>query len=328
MLFGVPVLAFGVFAFRPIQVAQISDSSQPGVLITIPAGQSLAQIAQQLDDKHVVADALAFRLLVRVRGVARSLQAGTYRFVGAHSPLAVMERLVAGQVELLSYTFPEGLTALEIGKRCAEYGLGDADTYSRLAHDSEFLRELKVSAPSLEGYLFPETYRFTPGSAEKSVLKTMVFQLRQHLDISLLSQAKSHNLDEFELLTLASIIQKEAGNNEEMPLISAVFHNRLKRGMPLQADPTVIYGISNFDGNLTRKDLLTDSPYNTYARRGLPLGPIANPGLAALAAAANPAPSNALYFVATGTGGHAFSATLAEHNRAVRRYLVQRKKSN
>ncbi len=152
----------------------------------------------------------------------------------------------------------------------------------------------------------------------------MVGQLKKHLSPAILVKADELGLDRHELLTLASIIQKEAGNVMEMPLISAVFHNRLKRGIALQADPTVIYGIADFDGNLTRKHLETPTPYNTYRKRGLPPGPIASPGQFALRAAVNPADTKSLYFVAKGDGTHEFSATLKEHNRAVRRYQLRR----
>jgi UPF0755 protein len=156
------------------------------------------------------------------------------------------------------------------------------------------------------------------------LLRAMVEQLNQHLAPAMLARAEALGMNRHELLTLASIIQKEAGNVMEMPLISAVFHNRLKRGIALQADPTVIYGIADFNGNLTRKHLETPTPYNTYRKRGLPPGPIASPGLFALRAAANPATSDDLFFVARGDGTHEFSATLKEHNQAVRRYQLRR----
>lgn len=319
LLVGVPVLAFGIFVLRPLQM------EQDGVVITVGVGQPLIQIAQQLDDKHVIADAMAFRLLAVVSGDSRSIQAGTYRFDGTYTPMQVLKRLVAGKVELVRCTFPEGLRAQQVVDLCVKMGLGDAGRFTKLITDEKFSHNLKIDVPSLEGYLFPETYSFAPGSSEKMVLRAMVVQLQRHLDDKLLQQAKKHGLDRNRLLTLASIIQKEAGNEQEMPLISAVFHNRLKRGMLLQADPTVIYGIKNFNGNLTRKDLLTASPYNTYQNKGLPPGPIANPGMAALSAAANPAVSPALYFVADGSGVHKFSNTLTEHNRAVRRYQLHRR---
>jgi UPF0755 protein len=182
---------------------------------------------------------------------------------------------------------------------------------------------LGIEAASLEGYLFPETYRFTPGIAETELIRMMVQQLLQRLDKQLLGAAQKQDLDRHQLLTLASIIEKETGLADEMPVISSVFHNRLQRNMPLQTDPTVIYGIADFDGNLTRNHLTTPTPYNTYRFRGLPPGPIASPGLAALQAAARPAETDYLYFVSRGDGRHVFSRTLREHNQAVRRFQLQ-----
>lgn len=318
---GIPALVFAVISLRPVQ-SELSGAD--GVLVTVRSGQSVAQIAQNLAEQGVVADPVIFRLLARLRGEGRKIQAGVYRIHGANSPVDILQVLVAGRVELAQCTLPEGMTAIDVVNFCAQSGLGDKARYHALLDDESFRRQLNIDAPTLEGYLFPETYRFAPGSSERSILQVMVNQTRQHLTEELLGAAKKRGLNEFQLLTLASIIQKEAGNEQEMVRISAVFHNRLKRGMMLQADPTVIYGIANFNGNLTRKDLRTSTPYNTYTQRGLPAGPIANPGLAALHAAANPEAVNYLYFVATGDGGHYFSRTLKEHNQAVRRYQLKR----
>ncbi|MEZ4483867.1 MAG: endolytic transglycosylase MltG [Syntrophotaleaceae bacterium] len=181
-----------------------------------------------------------------------------------------------------------------------------------------------IKAASLEGYLFHRAYTFDSRTDSRQLIKAMADQCLSEMTPALLAKAKEQGLNRHQLLTLASIIQKEAGDNSEMPLISAVFHNRLRRGIALQADPTVIYGIENFDGNLTRRHLQEITPYNTYRVPGLPPGPIASPGRAALQAAANPAAVNYLYFVARGDGSHQFSNTLREHNAAVRRYQLKR----
>ncbi|MBW2185246.1 MAG: endolytic transglycosylase MltG [Deltaproteobacteria bacterium] len=324
LFIGIPVLVFAVVVLRPIQPEFLSTENSDGVIITIKSGQSVAQISQNLAAKGVITDPFIFRLLVRLTGEGRKIQAGVYRVQGAKSALDILQILVAGKVELVQCTLPEGMTVVEVVAFCAQSGLGDKARYHALLKDESFRQKLNIKASTLEGYLFPETYRFAPGSSERTILQVMVSQTQQHLTKSLLGAAKKRGLNEFQLLTLASIIQKEAGNEQEMPRISAVFHNRLKRGMRLQADPTVIYGIKDFNGNLTRNDLRTSSPYNTYMKRGLPAGPIANSGLAALHAAAHPEVGNYLYFVATGEGGHYFSHTLKEHNRAVRRYQLKR----
>lgn len=295
------------------------------VLIEVENGSSLSQVAQRLEQQGVVRSATALKLLARLRNQSSAIHAGKYRFADAADPAEVLARLVSGDVEQVSLTIPEGFNLQQISDRVAEQKFGDGKRFLQLCSDPQLIASLGISATSLEGYLFPETYRFTPGIDETDLIRMMVLQLLNRLDKQLLGEAKSLGLNQHQLLTLASIIEKETGQTEEMPVISSVFHNRLKRKIPLQTDPTVIYGIEDFDGNLTRKHLTTESPYNTYLIRGLPPGPIASPGLAALQAAAHPIKTNFLYFVSRGDGHHVFSATLQEHNQAVRRYQLRRR---
>ena len=296
----------------------------PGTTLLIQRGESFASIARRLALSGVVAGGRPLRLLARCRGDAGRVQAGEYAFSDPATPGAVLDRLVAGDVVTTTVTFPEGWTLREIAARLDEKGLADRSEILRLAGDAEFLHTLDIPAASLEGYLFPETYRLAAGTSPQRILTMMVDQFRRRLTPEMVSAAKEQGLDVHQLVTLASIIQKEAGSETEMPLIAAVFRNRLRRHMPLQADPTVIYGIADFDGNLTRADLEKKTPYNTYRIAGLPPGPIASPGATALEAAAHPAAVAYLYFVARGDGSHVFSATLAEHNRAVRRFQLHR----
>ena len=288
-------------------------------------GTSLSQVAADLQNRGVLRSSLSLKLFARLNDAGGKIQSGTYRFSTQATPEQVLQRLIAGDVNQVSLTIPEGFTQAQIFARIAELGYGDAGKLKRLAYDVDFINSLQVDANSLEGYLFPETYLFTPGITEAQLLAMMVKQLQQKLKPALLKKARQNNLNLHQLVTLASIIEKETAKAEEMPLISSVFHNRLKRGIQLQTDPTVIYGIANFDGNLTRKHLKTPTPYNTYIIRGLPPGPIASPGLAALQAAAEPAATKYLYFVSRGDGSHQFSRTLQEHNRAVRKYQLQRR---
>jgi len=293
-------------------------------LVSIAPGSSLARISRQLEAAGVVESALYIRLLGRLRGDAQQLQAGEYQFSAPATPGQVLDRMAAGDVRRLRITIPEGFTIEQIASRLEQQGLARAEAFLRLTHDPGFISGVGLSADSLEGYLFPETYTFDSGSSLESILREMLHQLDRALTGELLEAAERQGLDRHRLLTLASIVQKEAGSAEEMPLIAAVFLNRLRLGMPLQSDPTVIYGIDNFDGNLTRLHLETATPYNTYRFRGLPPGPIASPGLEALQACAHPARVGYLYFVARGDGSHQFSSTLAEHNQAVRRYQLKR----
>ncbi len=319
------VVATAAMALFCYQLLLVPVTPEKPVSIAIAPGTSLHKIARELEDSGVIRNALALRLLARWEQRASQVQAGTYRFQSAARPEQILERLIKGDVEKVSLTIPEGFTLQQIIARIAEAGYGRAEVLDQLAHDRNFIHSLQIDADSLEGYLFPETYLFAPGVDERTLLQMMTSQFRAHLDDQLLQQAKDHGLNLHQLVTLASIIEKETAAIEEMPLISSVFHNRLKRGIPLQTDPTVIYGIKNFDGNITRKDLTTPTPYNTYLIRGLPPGPIASPGLDALRAAAAPATTRYLYFVARGDGSHQFSTTLREHNAAVRRYQLHRR---
>jgi UPF0755 protein len=319
----VAVLTGGAFGLRQWLFQQWPVTPPGTQRVSIVAGSALPQIALQLEQAGVVGDAERFIRLARWREVTQKIKAGEYEFAKAATPGAVLDRLVAGDVIKIRITVPEGLTLKEIAARVETAGIGTADQFVKAATDLSRLGRLGVPGKSLEGYLFPETYTLTTTTSPVEVVRAMVSQFERQLTPDLLAAARAHGLDRHALVTLASIIQKEAGNVEEMPLIAAVFHNRLRKGMRLQADPTVIYGIRNFNGNLTRRDLTTPTPYNTYTQAGLPPGPIASPGLAALHAAANPATSSALYFVARGDGRHEFSVTLEAHNRAVRRYQLR-----
>jgi len=292
--------------------------------LSIRSGSSLNQVARQLEVSGVVSSALYTRLLARLRGQAQLIQAGDYAFNDPATPLEILDRLVHGDVIRMQITIPEGFTLAQIAARTDSVLPGQGEPLRKLAHDPAFIAACGLPADSLEGYLFPETYTVTAGTTAGELLRQMLNQFERHWTPALQSAAQELKMSRHQLVTLASIIQKEAGNRDEMPLIAAVFHNRLRRGMLLQADPTVIYGIADFDGNLTRRHLETVTPYNTYRVRGLPPGPIASPGQDALQAAAFPAQADYLYFVATGDGTHHFSATLKEHNQAVKRYQLKR----
>jgi UPF0755 protein len=317
----IPVIAFISYAllFSP-------QTPQKPVKLQIQPGTGLNKVALDLQEAGTIRSALAVKLLARWNHQSGKIQAGHYQFKNPATPGEILDRLIQGDVEKVSLTVPEGFTLQQIITRIAEKGFGRKKELLELASDTNFIHSLGIKADSLEGYLFPETYLFAPGIDEKALLTMMVSQFRTHTDSILKNDAKKLGLNLHQWVTLASIIEKETGMVEEMPLIASVFHNRLKRNIPLQTDPTVIYGIKDFDGNITRKHLKTPTPYNTYLIRGLPPGPIASPGLAALEAAAHPAATKYLYFVARGDGGHQFSKTLKEHNAAVRKYQLRRRK--
>lgn len=316
-----PLLICGGYYARFLRQA-VSPSAP--ITISVTRGSSFGTVAQRLNRAGVISNVIGFKVLARLRGDASAIQAGDYHFAESANPGQILDRLVTGDVELHRLTIPEGFSIKEINERLQHSDFQDAATFLLLTSDATLIHKLGIKAASLEGYLFPETYTFDSRTNSRQLIRAMVDQCLAELTPALLDKAKKQNLNRHQLLTLASIIQKEAGNNSEMPLISAVFHNRLRRGIALQADPTVIYGVKDFDGNLTRRHLREITPYNTYRVPGLPPGPIASPGRTALQAAANPATVNYLYFVARGDGSHKFSNTLREHNAAVRRYQLKR----
>ena len=293
-------------------------------IVEIPAHQGVVSIAQQLREADVLRSPEAFVALSALRGSARALRAGEYEFPRGTTTVGALRLLESGKVRLHLVLHPEGATVAELARALEQQQLAHAADVTRVASDPAFLRSLGVEAPSLEGYLFPDTYHFAKGMTPEQILSRMVQRLRTKLSPDLLTRARERRLDVHQLLTLASIIEREAVVQEERPLISAVFWNRLQVGMPLQADPTVQYAVGKERRALTRADLATDHPYNTYVRPGLPPGPIASPGLSAIEAALEPAPVKYLYFVASDDHHHHFSTTIAEHNAAVARYRLAR----
>ena len=293
-------------------------------VVDIPAQQGVLAIARRLRDAGVIPSAEAFVALGVVRGTARSLRAGEYEFRQGTTTVSALRMLETGRVRLHPVLHPEGATVAELARTIDRQGLAPADDVLRAAGDPAFLRGLGVEAASLEGYVFPDTYYFTRGLSAEQMLARTVQRLRAKLTPEIVARARGRGLDVHGLLTLASIIEREAVVQDERRLISAVFWNRLQLGMPLQADPTVQYAVGKERRALTRADLASAHPFNTYAHAGLPPGPIASPGLAVIEAALDPAPVNYLYFVARDDHRHHFSTTVAEHNAAVARYRLAR----
>jgi UPF0755 protein len=293
-------------------------------LVSIAPGTSLQQIAAQLRQEGLIRHPRMFLLYVTLLQPGSHLQAGEYDLRATMSPAQIVTTLRLGKVRHYTLTIPEGATSRDIAALVSAQGLGDPQILLALVHDAAFIASLGLDVPSLEGYLFPETYSLPRNLSERTLLTRMVQTLQKNYNEEIAAHGENLGLSQHEVLTLASLIEKEAQRDEERYLIAAVYHNRLRRGMRLQCDPTVIYALGEyFDGNLRKLDLLFDSPYNTYRYAGLPPGPIANAGRRAIEAAVSPAPVDYLYFVATGEQGqHKFSTTLQEHNQAVRQYQI------
>ena len=294
------------------------------VLFEVRKGESLRAIATRLEEHGLVRDARATTWWARLRGQASELHAGQYWLSPALSPGEIIDRIASGRVATWEVVIPEGLTAAEIGDRLAARGIVDVREFSAAVADPELARELGIPAKSLEGYLFPETYRLPRGRTGPEVVRVLVEQFRAAWR-QVEARAAERGLAMHEVVILASIVEKETGAPNERPMIASVFANRLRKGMRLESDPTVIYGVTAFDGNLRRTDLDdTANLYNTYQHTGLPPGPISNPGLDALRAVIDPAESNLLYFVSRNDGTHEFSETYAKHVEAVDRYQRRR----
>lgn len=296
--------------------------------VDIPPGTGTAGMARRLADAGVVRSAEIFRLAVWLRGSGRRLQAGEYRFDQPLSASAVADRLARGDVYVRALTFREGLTVREMAAVFENAGFGQAPDFLEAAKNAALIRELDPAAPDLEGYLFPDTYTLPRRTTASQLIERMVARFKQVMTPELQQRASERGLNVRQLVTLASLVEKETAKADERPIVAGVYTNRLRIGMGLQCDPTVIYALmlaGRYDGNIRKGDLQIDSPYNTYRYAGLPPGPIAAPGEAALQAAANPADVPYFYFVSRNDGSHVFSTTLDEHNRAVHTYQKRSK---
>ena len=312
-ILAVACMVMTIFLHRP-------NLASEGAEIRVEQGDSLASVVRKLRAQKLIANERLFLLWARLKRVETKIHLGVYRFDPPVSARDILDRLSTGKGLFYKVTIPEGLTVREIAALLAKMEIADDERFLTAASAPELLSSLGVPKESIEGYLFPSTYYFMPFTPEKNIIAAMTEQFRKISSPVLEHSDGGQRLTPHELITLASIIEKETGIEEERPLISAVFHNRLKLGMPLQSDPTVIYALKDFKGNLTRKHLQDPNPYNTYRISGLPPGPICNPGLSSIKAAVEPADVPYLYFVSKNDGSHQFSANLEAHNHAVRTY--------
>jgi len=308
------------YVFRPGP-----ETKEQSAVVLIPKGTSVEIIGEILSEAGVIAGDIRFLLLAKFSGYANRLQAGEFLLKTGQLPGEVLKTLVTARSIQYSITIPEGLRATEIAEIFSGGGWCDPENFLLLTHNKDFIAGLGYdSLPNLEGYLYPDTYLLTKdnGGAEKII--TLMVQ-RFSIVWSELIKDKSEAVNMEDTVTLASIVEKETAAPHERPVIAGVFLNRLRLGMRLQSDPTVVYGLTNFSGKITKTDLKTPTLYNTYTIPALPVGPICNPGVEALKAVLHPDNTKSLYFVSKNDGTHQFSTTLAEHNRGVQKY--QRKKA-
>ena len=292
-------------------------------LFIVPAGASIQQVAELLEASGLIESALLFRLHMRLEYRDASIKAGEFKFMPPVTIRTTAAQLVEGRVYYHRITVPEGLDWQETASVLAGQGFGSTGEYLGLINVPDLIRDLDPAAENLEGYLFPETYFVTSGTTPAEIIGLMVDRFRKNWTEEFRRQAVSLEMSTREVLTLASLIEKESSSPEERRLVSSVFHNRLRKGMKLACDPTVIYAVKlakPWDGIINRSDLQLDSPYNTYLYPGLPPGPIANPGLDSIKAALFPEQTEFFFFVSKNDGSHIFSEKYSDHAEAVRKY--------
>ncbi len=293
--------------------------------VDLPAGTGAAAIGRRLVEAGIVRDLFTFRAALWWSGRSRALQSGEYHFDRPLAAIDVVDRLARGDIYARRITFPEGLTLQEMARVYETREFDTAASFLEAARDATLIRDLDPAAADLEGYLFPDTYALPRGTPARRLAALMVERFRATFDDQMQRRAREQALTMRQVVTLASLVEKETGRADERPIVAAVYRNRLKAGMGLQADPTVVYALrqaGRYTGNIRREDLAIDSPYNTYRHAGLPPGPIAAPGKASLEAVLLPARVSYMYFVSRNDGSHVFATTLAEHNRNVRQFQI------
>jgi UPF0755 protein len=292
-------------------------------IFCVREGMSLKDVVGELEKNQLITGNRLFLLCARVMGYSKRIKAGEYRLTPDMSPLKILDRLGSGAIITHAVTIPEGFTREKIGGLLARKELVNSDEFMALTGNLEAAKRYGIDGPDLEGYLYPDTYHLSRGLSTAKIVEIMVgrfFEVYKPLG----QQAEAVRMTMEKVVTLASIVEKETGCASERPIIASVFLNRLQKRMRLESDPTVIYGLKDFDGNIRKKHLSQKTRYNTYVIRGLPPGPIASPGFEALKAVLFPAKTNYLYFVSKNDGTHFFSQTYAEHSKAVKRYQKNR----
>ncbi len=316
--FASVILSF--FAYISVQLLIPLPVGNKNIEIEVPKGATFRQVIEIFSQEKLLRDKNIFLFIGRITGLDRKIRAGYYSIYKSMNALDLLKALRKGQIIEYEITVIEGDSLREIARKLSEKNIVSEENFNELSYDKDFLSSYNIHAPSLEGYLFPDTYKIPKGMDPKEALGMMINKMREKYSDKLAARAAEIGLTEREVLTLASIIEKEAATDEERPLISAVYHNRLKKKIPLQADPTAVYGVKSSKEKITSEDLKRKTPYNTYAIRGLPPGPIASPSLKSIIAALHPADVPYIYFVSNNDGTHNFSVTAEQHELAVRAY--------
>lgn len=306
----------------------LGPGGQADKIVVIPPQSSVAHITGLLKTSDVIRSKTVFRVLLKLSGQDRRLKAGEYRFAPHQSITSVISKMVRGEVVHHAVTIPEGFTAGQIAHTLEQKGLCEANAFMETVHDSGLAKQLSVPADSLEGFLFPNTYQFSKGMSPRQLAERMVREFFDQLNPLLTKKGKISPEKMLQVVTMASIIEREARVDQERPLVASVFYNRLAQNKRLESCATVLYSQGRLSGSVTTEDLYFKSPYNTYRHRGLPPGPISNPGLASLQAALFPAETEYLFFVVRSDGEHVFSENFEDHKRAKWRRKKLNKKNS
>lgn len=318
-LLVIVAVVFGAFLFI-YAVTPIHSARDKTVVVDIPTGTSLIKVIKILHGADLVQNRFLFHVLVAVKGGTRSVRAGEYEFSAKISPFDLVDKLLGGDIKKYRVTIYEDSSLAQVASRLKEHKLINEKDFFALSQNEEFLSSLGIRSSSIEGYLFPDTYFLDRSMTTRQIMRMMVERFQRRVSPEMIRQAAQKGLNSNQFVAFASLVGKESGYAAEKPLIAAVFYNRLKKGMPLQCDPTAVYDLKNFKGKVMRFHYKRESPYNTYLIRGLPPGPIASPGLDSFQAVLQPAEVNYLYFVSKGDGTHFFSSSLMVHNDATIRF--------
>ena len=322
---GLLVLIWIVISLFYYQGTRPASQDSRSVTFEVQPGMTLKQVTLELFNQRLILSPSAFQAIAYIQDKEKQIMVGEFSLSPSMLPTEIILRLTSGKTILYPLTIPEGYRITEIASLLDTQGLASSEVFILQTQDKNLIKSMDIPTDSLEGYLFPETYYLSKLTPEKKIVQKMVNTFKEKvLKSQLLKSTKESPLSLHEIITLASLIEKETGLDSERKLISSVFHNRLRKNMRLQTDPTVIYAIEKFDGNIRKRDLKIDSPYNTYRYKGLPPGPISSPGIKSIEAAIFPIKSNHLYFVSRQDGSHHFSSTLVEHNQAVKKYQLRK----
>ena len=322
---GLLVLIWIVISLFYYQGTRPASQDSRSITFEVQPGMTLKQVTLELFNQRLILSPSAFQAIAYIQDKEKQIMVGEFSLSPSMLPTEIILRLTSGKTILYPLTIPEGYRITEIASLLDTQGLANSEVFILQTQDKNLIKSMDIPTNSLEGYLFPETYYLSKLTPEKKIVQKMVNTFKEKvLKSQLLKSTKESPLSLHEIITLASLIEKETGLDSERKLISSVFHNRLRKNMRLQTDPTVIYAIEKFDGNIRKRDLKIDSPYNTYRYKGLPPGPISSPGIKSIEAAIFPIKSNHLYFVSRQDGSHHFSSTLVEHNQAVKKYQLRK----